>query len=42
MPQFFQQGRTQLTEVLDGDASRQMEALWQYLLEGPGIRPPSE
>jgi len=42
MPQFFQQGRTQLTEVLDGDASRQMEALWQYLLEGRNIRPPGE
>jgi cytochrome c1 len=42
MPQFFQQGRTQLTEVLEGDARRQMEALWQYLLEGPKIKPPSE
>jgi mono/diheme cytochrome c family protein len=42
MPQFFQQGRTQLTEVLEGDARKQMEALWQYLLEGPKIKPPSE
>jgi mono/diheme cytochrome c family protein len=42
MPQFFQDGRTQLTEVLDGDASRQIEALWQYLLEGEKIRPPTE
>jgi cytochrome c2 len=42
MPQFFQQGRTQLTEVLEGDARKQMEALWHYLLEGPKIKPPVE
>jgi cytochrome c1 len=42
MPQFFQQGRSQLVEVLDGDAGRQIEALWQYLLEGEAIRPPGE
>ncbi|HYE98210.1 MAG TPA: c-type cytochrome [Planctomycetota bacterium] len=40
MPQFFPGGRSQLSEVLDGDAVRQMDALWQYLLEGPSIRPP--
>src|SRR5207247_10746067 len=34
MPQFFQDGRTQLTEILDGDAGKQIDALWQYLLEG--------
>jgi mono/diheme cytochrome c family protein len=42
MPQFFQDGRTQLTEILDGDANRQIDALWQYLLEGEKIRPPVE
>jgi mono/diheme cytochrome c family protein len=42
MPQFFQDGRTQLTEILDGDAGRQIDALWQYLLEGEKIRPPQE
>jgi cytochrome c1 len=42
MPQFAPLGRSQLNEVLDGDASRQFEALWQYLLEGDKIRPPKE
>jgi hypothetical protein len=42
MPQFFQDGRTQLTEILDGDMGRQIDALWQYLLEGDKIRPPGE
>ena len=42
MPQFFQDGRTQLTEILDGDAGKQIDALWQYLLEGEKIRPPDE
>ncbi|HLF93711.1 MAG TPA: hypothetical protein VJB14_09615, partial [Planctomycetota bacterium] len=42
MPQFFQDGRTQLTEILDGDAGKQIDALWQYLLEGEKIIPPEE
>ncbi len=42
MPQFIKEGRTQLTDVLDGDAVKQTEALWQYLLEGAAIRPPGE
>lgn len=42
MPQFFQQGRSQLVEVLGGDAQKQIDALWQYLLEGEAIRPPGE
>jgi cytochrome c553 len=42
MPQFIKDGRTQLTDILDGDAARQTEAIWQYLLEGPAIRPPEE
>jgi hypothetical protein len=40
MPQFFPEGRAQLTEVLGGDAERQIEALWQYLADGRNIRPP--
>jgi mono/diheme cytochrome c family protein len=40
MPQFIKDGRTQLTEVLDGDGVRQADALWNYLLEGDAIRPP--
>lgn len=42
MPQFFPDGRSPLVEVLDGDAARQIEALWQYLLEGENLRPPEE
>lgn len=42
MPQFIKDGRTQLTEILDGDGVRQADALWQYLLEGDRIRPPGE
>jgi len=42
MPQFIKDGRTQLTEILDGDGVKQADALWQYLLEGDAIRPPGE
>ena len=42
MPQFIKDGRTQLTEILDGDGVKQADALWQYLLEGDKIRPPGE
>jgi mono/diheme cytochrome c family protein len=41
MPQFFENGQTKLTEILDGDANRQIGALWEFLLEGEQIRPPS-
>jgi mono/diheme cytochrome c family protein len=40
MPQFIKDGRTQLTEILDGDGVKQADALWNYLLEGDAIRPP--
>jgi cytochrome c2 len=42
MPQFFQQGRSQLVEILGGDGPKQIDALWHYLLEGEAIRPPGE
>jgi mono/diheme cytochrome c family protein len=42
MPQFIKDGRTQLTEILEGDGVKQADALWQYLLEGDKIRPPGE
>jgi mono/diheme cytochrome c family protein len=42
MPQFIKDGRTQLTEILDGDGVKQADALWHYLLEGDAIRPPGE
>jgi mono/diheme cytochrome c family protein len=40
MPQFIKDGRTQLTEILDGDGVKQADALWNFLLEGEKIRPP--
>jgi mono/diheme cytochrome c family protein len=40
MPQFIKDGRTQLTEILDGDGVKQADALWNFLLEGDAIRPP--
>ncbi len=42
MPQFSNEGRSQLTEFLDGDAARQFEALWHYLLAGEKIRAPRD
>src|SRR5581483_10127902 len=42
MPQFIKDGRTQLTEILDGDGVKQADALWQFLLEGDRIRPPPD
>lgn len=40
MPQFIKDGRTQLTEILEGDGVKQADALWHFLLEGDQIRPP--
>ncbi|MFN3484701.1 MAG: hypothetical protein ACK44W_04370 [Planctomycetota bacterium] len=41
MPTFWPEGRSVLKTVLDGDAALQIEALWQYLADGPKARPPS-
>lgn len=35
MPGAWPQGISTLTDVLDGDANKQVEALWQYLADGP-------
>jgi mono/diheme cytochrome c family protein len=40
MPQFSEDGRTTLKEILEGDADRQFEAIWNYLLQGEGMMPP--
>ncbi len=42
MPTFATQGKTQLTDILGGDATQQFEAIWQYLLNGEKIQPPEE
>ena len=40
MPTFWPEGKSVLKTVLDGDATLQIEALWQYLADGPQARPP--
>ncbi len=35
MPTFWPEGKSVRKDVLDGDTARQIEALWQYLSEGP-------
>ncbi|MAE31239.1 MAG: hypothetical protein CMO43_06550 [Verrucomicrobiales bacterium] len=40
MPAYFNQGRSALFDVLDGDADRQIEALYHYILKGNGMIPP--
>ena len=43
MPAFERDdGKTTITTVYDGDARKQFEAIWQYLLEGQAIKPPAE
>jgi hypothetical protein len=41
MPVYFEEGKSPLTEVLDGDAEKQMTAMWQYLRLGSRMPPPS-
>jgi mono/diheme cytochrome c family protein len=41
MPAFFDgSGRSPLSNVLEGDAERQIEAMWQYFRHGPRMRVP--
>ena len=41
MPVYFdEEGRSPLTEILDGDGPRQLEAIWQYLRLGDRMPPP--
>lgn len=41
MPSFWPGGKSSLPDVLDGNASRQRDALWQYLARGPEARQPT-
>ena len=37
MPVYFEEGKSPLTDVFDGDAAKQIESLWQFLrMEGEG------
>lgn len=40
MPSFWPGGRAMRSDILDGNRDLQIEALWQYLLEGRQARPP--
>ncbi len=40
MPSFWPGGQAMRKDLLDGDTSQQVEALWQYLLEGRQARTP--
>jgi len=43
MPRFDDDdGKTQVTSVLDGDAHKQFEALWNYMLLGANMKPPAQ
>jgi mono/diheme cytochrome c family protein len=40
MPQFSEEGRSTLKEILEGDADKQFEAIWDYLLSGAKVTSP--
>jgi mono/diheme cytochrome c family protein len=40
MPVFDENGKTQLREILDGDADKQFDAIWNYVLQGEKMTPP--
>lgn len=40
MPTFWPSGRAMRTDILDGNSELQIEAIWQYLLEGRQARTP--
>ena len=40
MPSFWPGGRAIRKDILGGDTAEQMEAIWQYLLDGRQARPP--
>ena len=42
MTQFAEDGRTMLTDIYDGDAAKQFEAIWHYLLDVRTLPLPEE
>ena len=40
MPQFSEDGRSTLKDILEGDADRQFQALWEYMRQGERLSPP--
>ena len=41
MPVYFEEGKSPLTELLDGDAEKQITTIWQYLRLGPKMPLPT-
>jgi mono/diheme cytochrome c family protein len=41
MPKYFEDGRSPLTDFYDGDAEKQIDAVWQYLRLGDKMPPPN-
>jgi mono/diheme cytochrome c family protein len=41
MPVYFEEGHSPLTEILDGDAEKQINAIWHYLLLGEKMPAPN-
>src|SRR5262249_48718241 len=41
MPSYFEEGKSPLTEILEGDAEKQINALWQYLRLGEKMPAPA-
>jgi hypothetical protein len=41
MPAYFEEGKSPLTDVLDGDAEKQITALWQYFRLSDKMLPPA-
>lgn len=42
MPLYFDQGKSPLTEVLGGDAGKQLDAIWHYIRLGRKMPPPAQ
>jgi mono/diheme cytochrome c family protein len=40
MPTYFEDGRSPITDVLEGDAERQIQAIWEYLRLGERMPAP--
>jgi mono/diheme cytochrome c family protein len=41
MPVYFEEGKSPLTEILEGDAEKQIAAVWHYLRLGEKMPPPA-
>ena len=41
MPVYFEDSKSPLTDLLEGDADKQIDAIWQYVRLGTNMPPPS-